>query len=197
MYDFAILGGAFNPIHNGHIYIAEQIIQHKLAKEVIFIPNGNHPLKSTSLLLPYSERLALIDKAIEDYSNFSVSELDSPTYGINYTFHLIKRIKEEYADKKFTFIIGYDNAVNFSKWYQYEWLLNNVSFTVVTRNDSQRDKEDIDQRFNMLEIIPYDISSTEVRQKLQTGQDVSTLVPKNILNQLLDYWKKLRLLSHQ
>ncbi len=197
MYDFAILGGAFNPIHNGHLYIAEEVIRHKLAKQVIFMPNGNHPLKSTSLLLPYSQRFELINLAIQDKAYFSVSKLDSPRFGINYTYHLIQRIYSTFPNSTFTFLIGYDNAVSFTKWYKQEWLLNNVNFTVVSRNSQQKDSHTIDARFKLLEIRPYDISSTEIRKHLENDQDISHLVPQPIITKLENYWKKLRLSNHQ
>lgn len=197
MYDFAILGGAFNPIHNGHLYIAEEVIRHKLAKQVIFMPNGNHPLKSTSLLLPYSQRFELINLAIQDEPCFSVSKLDSPRFGINYTYHLIQRIYSTFPNSTFTFLIGYDNAVSFTKWYKQEWLLNNVNFTVVSRNSQQKDSHTIDARFKLLKIKPYDISSTEIRKLLENDQDISHLVPQPIITKLENYWKKLRLSNHQ
>jgi len=197
MYDFAILGGAFNPIHNGHLYIADEIIKQNIAQRIIFMPSGNHPLKSTSLLLPYQQRYHLIKLAINNRPNFSVSELDSPKYGINYTYNLIKRINENYSLEKFTFIIGFDNALNFSKWYKKEWLLENVNFTVVSRNTSNQTKNlGVDNRFNIIEIKPYDISSTEIREKLQNSANLSDFVPEQIIDQLQLYWKNLKLSSH-
>ncbi len=197
MYDFAILGGAFNPIHNGHLYIAQEIIKQEVAQEVIFIPNGQHPLKNTPLVLPYKQRFTLIESAIADYPNLSISNLDCPDYGISYTFHLIKRLKSAYPNKDFTFVIGYDNALNFAKWYEAEWLLNNTNFTVVSRNSPDQANHQIDSRFNILTITPYDISSTEIRQRLERHSDISHLVPHKIIPQLIAYWKNLRLASHQ
>lgn len=197
MYDFAILGGAFNPIHNGHVYIAKELIRLNVAKQIIFMPNGNHPLKTSHHLLPYEERLALVKLAIKDFPLFSVSTLDSPQYGINYTFHLIQRIKNHYPKASFTFLIGYDNAQNFSLWYEYKWLLENVHFTVVSRNSLNTKTSEIDKRFHLLEIETYDLSSTQIRQMLDKEEDISDLVPSNIITPLLTYWKKLKFASHQ
>lgn len=197
MYDFAILGGAFNPIHNGHLYVADEIIKHKVAQKVIFMPNGNHPLKSTSLMLNYDQRYNLVELAIKKKANFSVSNLDSPKYGVNYTYNLIRRLTQSYNLKHFTFIIGYDNALNFTKWYKFKWLLENVNFTVVSRNSGHSQAESIDERFNLVEIEPYDISSTEIRKALMNNEDVSNLVPSEIIDQLTLYWKNLKLSSHQ
>ncbi len=193
MYDFAILGGAFNPIHNGHIYIAKEIIRKRVAQKVIFMPNGNHPLKSTNLLLAFEQRYHLIELAISNNSQFEVSDLDSPQYGINYTYNLIQRVIEHYSEQEFTFIIGYDNALSFSKWYQWEWLLDNVNFTVVSRNsDSFAENKEIDKRFNIIEIEPYDISSTEIRAKLEKQEDLTALIPKETIENLIIYWKNLK-----
>lgn len=197
MYDFAILGGAFNPIHNGHIYIANEIIRKKVAQQVIFMPNGNHPLKETSLLLSFEQRYHLIELAIEDIPYFSVSDLDSPKYGVNYTYKLIQRITSKFSLDQFTFIIGADNALYFSQWYKYDWLLDNVDFTVVSRNCDNADiKSEVDERFNTINIEPYDISSTEIRAKLEKNESLSGCVPDNIINQLIIYWKNLKLSSH-
>lgn len=192
MFEFAILGGAFNPIHNGHLYIAEEILNKKIAEKVVFMPNGNHPLKSTSLLLPFKQRYHLIQLAIANKANFSVSPLDSPKYGINYTYNLIQRLLADSSLQQFTFIIGYDNALNFSKWYKPEWLLANVNFTVVSRNNCKSEVREIDERFNILEIEPYDISSTEIRERLEKSEDLSGLIPAEIINQLKLYWKNLK-----
>lgn len=198
MYDFAILGGAFNPIHNGHLYIADEVIKQKIARKVLFMPNGNHPLKSTSLLLTYEERYHLAELAINNRPEFSISDLDSPKYGINYTYSLIQRITENYSLQQFTFLIGYDNALNFTKWYQPDWLLDNVNFTVLSRNNNNQPNhhQTIDKRFKLIEIKPYDISSTEIRVKLQNREDLTGLVPQSIINQLNIYWKKLILSNH-
>ncbi len=191
MFDFAILGGAFNPIHNGHLYIAKEVIKQEIAREVIFMPNGNHPLKKTSLLLPYEQRYHLVELALENQSVFRISNLDSPQYGVNYTYNLIQRISKDTPLSQFTFLIGYDNALNFSQWYQPEWLLEKVNFTVVSRTTSTPDANYLDKRFRLLKISPYDISSSEIRDKLEKGQDISGLVPPQILAHLLQYWREL------
>lgn len=198
MYDFAILGGAFNPIHNGHLYIAEECLRLGVATRVIFMPNGIHPLKSTAKLLPYAERYELVELAIKSNSNFSISDLDSPKYGINYTYDLMQRLSKHYSFEQFTFLIGYDNALNFSHWHQPEWLLDNVHFTVLSRNSDLADKSvKIDSRFNIVEIEPYEISSTQVRDLLERDEPLNDLVPTEIRELLTSYWKNLKLTSHQ
>lgn len=198
MYDFAILGGAFNPIHNGHLYIAEEIIARGIAEKVVFMPNGNHPLKTTTKLLSYQERYELIVLAIKNNPHFSVSNFDSPEHGINYTYDLIQRLSKYYLLEQFTFLIGYDNALNFLKWYEPEWLLNNVNFTVVSRSSDLADQnKQIDSRFNVIEIEPYDISSTEIRNLLDKDESIADLVPAQIIKPLATYWKNLKLSSHQ
>lgn len=199
MYDFAILGGAFNPIHNGHLYIAEECIKREVAKRVIFMPNGIHPLKSTAKLLPYAERYELIELAIKSNPNFSISNLDSPKYGINYTYDLMQRLSKHYSLEQFTFLIGYDNALNFSHWHQPEWLLNNVHFTVVSRTSDSANKsmKKIDSRFNIIEIKPYEISSTQIRDLLEKDESINDLVPAEVIELLTTYWKNLKLTSHQ
>ena len=198
MYDFAILGGAFNPIHNGHLYIAEEIIARNIAEKVVFMPNGNHPLKTTTKLLSYQARYELIALAIKHNTNFSVSNFDSPEHGINYTYDLIQRLSKYYLLEQYTFLIGYDNALNFSKWYEPEWLLNNVNFTVVSRSSDLSDQsKQIDSRFNVIEIEPYDISSTEIRNLLDKDESIADLVPAQIIKPLATYWKNLKLPPHQ
>jgi nicotinate-nucleotide adenylyltransferase len=192
MYKFAILGGMFNPIHNGHIYIAQQLIEKKVAAHILFMPSGNHPFKLKDQSLPYSQRLSIIQKAIASYPYFSVSKLDSPEYGINYTYNLIERISKEHSLDQFTFLIGTDNALTIDKWYESTWLMENVNFTVVTRNSDEGKKANIDSRFNLVEIEPYDISSTDVRIRLDNNQSLAGYVPKEIIEDLTLYWKNLK-----
>ncbi|OQY39708.1 MAG: nicotinate (nicotinamide) nucleotide adenylyltransferase [Candidatus Cloacimonetes bacterium 4572_65] len=197
MYKFAILGGMFNPIHNGHIYIASKVLELGIAHKVLFMPSGNHPLKDNQLALDYADRYKLIEKAIVGFDKLEVSSLDSPEYGINYTYNLIQRLFENYSKDDFTFLIGMDNATSFNLWNNHQWLLENVHFTVLSREDSNPSNTQIDSNFNLVEIPLYNVSSTEIREKLELGLSISTLVPQVIEHDLQDYWKKFKLLSHQ
>ncbi len=192
MYKFAILGGMFNPIHNGHIYVAEQLITKHIASKILFTPSGNHPLKTTNKYLSYQQRCNLVSMAISEFSDFELSDLDDPKHGVNYTFNLIQRITNRHPHTDFTFVIGMDNALSFDKWYKNEWLLDNVNFTVVSRSSGYAVSQKIDPRFNVVSIKPYDISSTEVRSKLNNNQSVTGLVPQIITSTLKDYWKNIK-----
>jgi nicotinate-nucleotide adenylyltransferase len=189
-----LLGGSFNPIHNGHLSIAETAKERLNLEEIWFVPTGNHPFKPKSHLLSFDLRVKLISKAIEPYNGLKISMLDSNPIYKNYTYHLIKKLKSNLSYIDPVFIIGSDILKELKLWFKYEWLLQNVTFVVVRRPGKEMihdlTKEEFDKLL-FLEMDPIPISSSEIRIKIKKNQPISGLVPESIRSDLIDYYKDL------
>ncbi|OPX29358.1 MAG: nicotinate (nicotinamide) nucleotide adenylyltransferase [Candidatus Cloacimonas sp. 4484_143] len=188
-----LLGGSFNPVHNGHIELAQAALDSFSLDKILFLPSGNHPLKKQSDILPVEIRYDLTKKAIASYSNFEISRLDMATTEPSYTKLLIMRINKEFSNNEFYFIAGSDIISELHKWYDYKWVLNNIKIIIAHRPDIDRstwnDLEYID-KLHFLEMDPIDISSTMIRKLIVQNKNISALVPANIEEDLITLYSR-------
>ena len=183
-----LLGGSFNPVHNGHIELAQTALDSFKLDKIFFLPSGNHPLKKHSNLPPAEIRYNLTKKAIASNPYFEISRLDMETKTPSYTKLLVVRLYNEHPQDKFYFIAGSDIISELKKWHDYKWILDNIEFIIAHRPDIDRsawnDLEYID-KFHFMEMEPVDISSTNIRKIIVKGKDISALVPPNIEKELI------------
>lgn len=178
-----LLGGSFNPIHNGHIALANAAYNTLNLDKILFLPSGNHPLKRNGEILPFVTRYKLIQKVIENYSQFEVSDLDRQYENLSYTDELIKRLKIQFPVDEFFFIVGTDIIKELPLWHNWQWLLDNVNIIVVNRPDTNKSTwENLDylDKLNFIEMKPVDVSSSMIREKIKRGESVSGLVPEEV-----------------
>jgi len=189
-----LLGGSFNPIHIGHISIAEAALKTLHLDQIWFIPTGNHPLKRNVELLDFSKRLKLISKVIAKYNNFKLSLLDSNKETVNYTYDLIKRLKKVNPQYDFYFLIGSDILGELTLWHKYKWLLENIKFAVIDRPGANLthslEPEEI-SKLVFVDMKPVPISSTEIREIIKKDQPIKGLVPEIIEADIYNFYKDL------
>ena len=189
-----LLGGSFNPIHQGHLKIAATAAEQLKLAEIWFVPTAYHPLKNRSQLLAFEKRIELISMAIEPFTNFKLSLLDADNSSRNYTYDLFKKIKNDNPTLEPVFIIGSDILAEITQWYKYTWLLQNVTFAVVGRPGQMIGPQNTKTQFNSLINIsmePIAVSSTEIREKIKKDQPISGLVPAAIEAAVYKYYKEL------
>jgi nicotinate-nucleotide adenylyltransferase len=189
-----LLGGSFNPIHQGHLKIAETVAEQLNLAEIWFVPTAYHPLKNQSQLLAFEKRVELISKAIEPFAKFKLSLMDADKTSRNYTYDLFKKIKTKNPSLEPVFIVGSDIMAEITKWYKYTWLLQNVTFAVIKRPGRIIDQQSIKQQFKSLITVtmePVSVSSTEIREKIKKDQSIYGLVPAAIEATVLKYYKEL------
>lgn len=197
MRGIGIFGGTFDPIHLGHLIIAEQTRDSLELEKIIFIPNGNPPHKN-SVYTDKKFRLEMIKLAIEDNSKFEVSEIETNKPGLCFTIDTIAELKQS-LDKEMFFIMGADSLINFKTWHRYEELLEMCNFAVFpriienmgrTEENQGRDKlqkwiEDnlntAEDKFIFIDFPILDISSTEVRKKINGKKSLKYLVPDRVI----------------
>ena len=183
--ELCIFSGTFNPIHNGHLYMAEYVIKNFGISKILFIPAFVPPFKNTAPELA-EHRYKMVELAIKNNPDFEISDIEFRHSGKSYTYLTIKELYEQYKiDGKINFIIGTDAFESLDKWYKSEELRKMIRFIVfVRKNDFDSSKYDImktkgyDFKFARMQF--NDISSTGIRNMIKNNQDLSGLLPEEV-----------------
>lgn len=189
----AIYGGSFNPMHRGHEQIVEYILKNLDMDKIIIVPVGI-PSHRENNLEQSDTRLKICREIFKDNSKIEVSDIEIKSDGKSYTYDTLIKLIEVYGkNNEFFEIIGEDSLKNFKTWKNYKELLKICKLIVFRRNDDE-DKE-IDKEFLknsniiILKNKYYNYSSTEIREKVKNGEDISNLVNKRVEKIILQEYK--------
>lgn len=183
-----ILGGSFDPIHMGHINIAKSAYKEFGLDEVWFVPAGHSPHKEETDMAPAKARAEMVSLAIQGEPRFRLSEIELETDEKSYTYLTLTKLKERYPDMLFYFIMGADSLDYFEHWSHPEIICEKAVILAAVRDDMEL--AEICDKINQLKrrfdarIYPIkggrtDISSTEIRNRIQAGvSDLSMVPPK-------------------
>lgn len=187
---FAVLGGTFDPIHNGHISVAREVLNKTDVEKVLFIPTGLPPHKDLYGVTDSYIRLEMTRLGVYDEKEMVVSSIEIDRKGMTYTVDTISQLRNELGeDVEFKFITGADAMHYISSWKDYKRLLKICSFIAVTRpgykkndliNDINKMEHSVDCNIEFIEIKPVDISSSMVREYVKVGKNISGLVPEKV-----------------
>lgn len=184
MRPWGILGGSFDPIHNGHILLAQEVRDRLQLEKVIFIPAYVAPHKIGQSFASAADRFAMTALAVEGINDFSVSDMELRRGSVSYTVDTMLELRKMYPRQEFYFIIGADSVPQLKTWNRIEELFSLVKFAAVYRPGYEdvldRAREDFGrpaERIVMVHTTEYDVSSTAIRQKVQAGQSISDMVP--------------------
>lgn len=189
-----ILGGTFNPIHNGHINIALNIREFLRLDRVFFMLNKIPPHKNNEEILSEENRLHMLNLALKDYVYFDVEKFELEKNGISYTYESLEYLREIYRGSKLFFIIGSDSFMDFHKWKEIEKIFNSSNIVVYLRKESHREniiklKEKYEKLYNGKIYLYFGdiimISSTEIRKRVLGGEKINHLVPNNVEEYIL------------
>ena len=196
---FAVLGGPFDPIHFGHISVAEEVLEKTDVEKIIFIPAGNPPHKSYADVTTPLDRLKMTALAIEGRKNMEISSIEIDREGTTYTVDTIIELKRMLGDNvNFKFITGADAIHYITTWKNYKKLLEICDFIAVTRPGFNKKilleeisfmEQNFKSRVEFIEIRPVDISSSQIRQRVAEGMPINGLVPKKVEEYIIN--KKL------
>ena len=180
-----ILGGTFNPIHIGHLILAQECRNCFDLDKVIFVPTAQSPLKDEVENVSPEDRLKMVELAIDSNEQFEVSDYEIKKGGISYSIDTIRHFKETHKDSEIFFISGADSAVDLSKWKDVDGILELCTFVIATRPGWEEKSEYEDKILRI--VIPYiDVSSTFVRERIKIKDPVRYFVSDKVL----DYIKK-------
>ena len=175
--NIGLFGGSFNPIHNGHVRLAKSLLQKAALDEVWFLVSPQNPFKQDQQLLDDDKRLQLVRLALKDEPQLMASDFEFHLPKPSYTWNTLQALEQEYPERKFTLLIGGDNWEAFDKWYRYEDILKRYPIIVYPRKGSKvSDVKFQDSDIQIVETPLINISSTQIRQRLQEGKSVRGLV---------------------
>lgn len=190
MIKVGIMGGTFDPIHIGHLILAMEAINYKNFDEVWFIPTGNPNFKQDKNVTDKQKRFEMVKIATQDNKKFNVCDYEINKNGVTYSWETMKYLRENY-DYDFYFIMGEDSLMSVETWENAEDFLKNTKILACIRRQEEMSKldvkiDDLKSKGYFVEKIPtsfIDISSTKIREKVQTNQDFRYFVP----NQVFEY----------
>ena len=172
--------GSFNPIHIGHLIIANVMAENTDLNKVWFVVSPQNPFKPSHGLLHEFDRYDLIKAAIGDHYKLDVSDVEFNLPKPSYTIHTLTRLQEKYPDKKFKVIIGEDNLANFVKWRNYEQILEQYGLYVYPRPHVTESELKSHPNVRMVEAPLLDISATYIRGCIKGNKSIRYLVPESV-----------------
>lgn len=185
-----ILGGSFDPIHNGHLAIAQCAYKEFSLDEIWLIPAGHSPNKNEKNMTAAKLRLQMTKLAAEEYSDFFVSDFEVNSEETSYTYRTLEYFKRNYPEIQFFFIMGADSLDYLEQWANPEIICQCAVILVAVRDDFDLQKiqkkiSEIQKSFSadiqILHEEKLDISSSDIREKLARCEDVSKDIPKPVL----------------
>ncbi len=186
-----ILGGTFNPVHIGHLILAEEAQEKLGLDKVIFIPANLPPHKDNIDIANPRARLKMLKLAIKGNKHFAVSDIEIKRSGRSYTIDTIKALREKFLKDELFFIIGSDLLKYLEEWKDLSEIFKIVKFIAATRPGYPL--ENIPAYIKTLEIRAVDISGFSVRQCIKNGKSFRYLIPEAVF----DYIEKTKLYGKQ
>ena len=184
-----IFGGSFDPVHNGHLAIAEAAYREFHLDEVWFIPAGHSPNKDERRMTSPEDRAQMAALAIEPYPYFKLSRIEIDASGTSYTYLTLTRLKEQHPDTIFYFIMGADSLDYFETWRHPEIICEKAVVLVAVRE--QWDRKTVEEKIEQIktlfqaQIYPlscprFDAASRDIRKAISEGHDVEALIPEKV-----------------
>lgn len=178
-----ILGGTFNPVHNGHLIIADAARRALKLDRVVFIPSSEPPHKQGLGILDFNLRYRMLEEAIADNTSFAVSDIEHRREGFSFTVDTLRSIREMASENvKIFFLIGSDNLSLLDTWREPEKIVSLCSLVSLTRpgRENGTGATRLDSQITFLDVPQIDISATMIRDLVAAGESVRYLVPPTV-----------------
>jgi nicotinate-nucleotide adenylyltransferase len=184
-----IFGGSFNPIHFGHLRLAEWIVKAGYVDTIWLMVSPQNPLKVQSGLMPETLRYEMARKACESVEGVEACDIEFRLERPNFTWRTLEALREAYPEHEFALVIGEDNWVLFEKWSRYSEILASTELLVYPRGEVSQEGPvyllEGAKGVSVMQGAPlFPFSSTEVRDHLKAGLDVSEMVPRVVVELL-------------
>ena len=173
-----IYSGSFNPIHHGHVMLANYLVEFSDLDELWFVVTPQNPLKQKAELLDDAERLKMVQLSVGGDPRFHVSDVEMHLPRPSYTINTLRALSEQYPDCQFVFICGMDSLQNLPRWYQYQEILDNYELLVFPREGYDGGELIRHPSVTVLKTPILEISSTFIRQCVKEGRDVRHFMPE-------------------
>lgn len=175
MKNIGLFFGSFNPIHLGHIQLAEYIFDFSGVDEIWYIVSPRNPLKGHTELIDEHLRLKMIELATADKEYLQVSDIEFDLPMPSYTITTLRALTEKYPEDEFILLIGSDNMAIFDQWKDYQTILDEYSILVYPREGYPY--EDFEEKYPEMQVLEeaplFEISSTQIREMIKNNEDTS------------------------
>ena len=171
--------GSFNPIHVGHLAIADVMANQTDLDQVWFIVSPQNPLKKSKSLLHAHDRLKMVDLAIADNYKFKSSNIEFSMPIPSYTADTLAFLTDQHKEHEFVLIIGEDNLVHFHKWKNYQSILDHYGLYVYPRPNVKKEKIKVSHdNIKFIDAPMMDVSATFIREAIRNGHSIQYLLPE-------------------
>ena len=171
--------GSFNPIHNGHLIIANHILNETALTKIWFVVSPQNPFKESTNLLNSYDRLHLVNKAIENDNRMKASDIEFQLPKPSYTATTLAYLKEKHPKEEFSIIIGSDSFQNLGKWKNYENIVQNYPLIIYKRPGFDINNN-LGAQIQIMKAPLLEISATYIRELIKKKKSIKYLVPSNI-----------------
>lgn len=176
--------GSFNPIHIGHLIIANHVLNETDLQKIWFVLSPQNPFKHSATLLNEFDRLYLVQKAVEGDDRLRASDIEFSLPKPSYTSHTLAYLKEKYPAYEFSIIMGSDSFQNLGKWKNAEAIINHYPILVYERPGFSVENT-LGANVQVMKAPLLEISATHIREAIQTGKSIKYLVPESVEKEIL------------
>jgi nicotinate-nucleotide adenylyltransferase len=180
--------GSFNPIHIGHLILANYILENSDMEELWFVVSPQNPFKEKNTLLKDHNRLEMVNLALKNYPKMRASDIEFSLPKPSYTIDTLTYLHEKYPNSAFALIMGEDNLKGLKKWKNWELLVKNHQIIVYPRMASDKDENTSDLLTNpnihLVHAPIIELSATEIRDMLKNGRNIRPMLPPEVFEYL-------------
>ena len=189
-----VFGGTFDPVHIGHLLLAEAARAQAGLSQVLFMPAHIQPFKQDAETFPDEDRVRMLRLAIKDNPGFGVTTVETDKGGVSYTIDSLRTLKAELGGARLCFIVGTDMFLTIDQWKETDSLIREFDFAVGVRTgylheDAVRKADSLKElhgaRIDLIDNAPIELSSTEIRDRVRKGSTIRYLVPESVRRYLL------------
>ena len=175
--------GSFNPIHIGHLIIANHILNEAEVEKIWFVVSPQNPFKESNSLLNEYDRLHLVRLAVQDDNRIRCSDIEFTLSKPSYTSNTMAFLSEKHPENKFSIIMGSDSYENIIKWRNYETIVDNYDIYVYKRKNYET-KKVISKSVTFLNAPLIEISASQIREYIKAGKSIRYLVPEVVREEI-------------
>lgn len=195
--NIGIFGGAFNPVHNGHLHLLKCMLDSGLVDKIMLVPTANPPHKTSVDFADAKDRFEMLRLAISEFDDkCEISDIEFHLEGKSYTFNTLTELKRIYPNDELYLFMGSDQLINFESWYRYDDILKMVKIVAMSRDDEDdllaflREKDDVyEDNAIVLDVPVVEVSSSQIRTAIRQNTGYESLVP----NAVSEYIKEHKL----
>jgi len=176
--------GSFNPVHNGHMIIANYILEFSELEQIFFVVSPQNPFKKKAGLLEDYHRLALVKEAVGDNDKYHACDIEFKMPKPSYTIDTLTYLKEKYPEKEFSLIMGSDNLKNFHKWKNSKQIIDNHKIYVYPRPNFDTEKFINTKNIILIKAPLMEISATFIRNAVKEKKNIRYFMPERAWNYL-------------